>query len=82
MTGGTIKGILKKKIADHTAKGRLSTSKENAVSLHADQTQQGDISIALSILKRGPRRWWVVSTKLRPLCTRDTDPVPIVQEVG
>ena len=69
-------------IAQQTAKGRLSISRENVVPLHTDQTQNGDSSIALRILYRGPRRGRVVSAKLRLLCLRGTDPLPTVHEAG
>ena len=38
--------------------------------------------IALLFHDRGTRRWWVVSSTLRPHFTHGKDPVPILQEAG
>ena len=38
--------------------------------------------IALLFHDRGTRRWWVVSSTLRPHCTPGKDPVLILQEAG
>jgi hypothetical protein len=44
------------------------------------QAQRGDGCVAAAHSKPGFRRNWVISTIFRPLCPREIDPLPIVQE--
>jgi len=47
-----------------------------------DVAQRVGRGIALLFHDRGTRRWWVVSSTLRPHFTPGKDPVPILQEAG
>jgi len=59
-----------------------SCSKVKIVSFHAKQAQRGCRGMSLPILDPDPRKGWVTSSTLEPLCSWRTEPVFILQEVG